>query len=61
MSDGQAAAPAAPAPAPQSQDMRGVPEPVARIQAILNAEKAPQEPAPQAQPAAPQEQQSGQQ
>ena len=61
MSDGQAAAPAAPAPAPQSQDMRGVPEPVARIQAILNAEKAPQEPAPQAQPAAPQEQQSDQQ
>jgi hypothetical protein len=54
--EGQAAAPAAPQPAqaPRSQDMRGVPETVSRIEAILNAEKAP--PPEQKQPAAAQEQ-----
>ncbi len=37
----QSQAPAAPAPKPVSADMRGVPEPVQRIQAILDAENAP--------------------
>ena len=45
--EGQAAPAAAPAK-PISQDMRGVPDPVMRIQALLDAEKAPAE-----QPAAP--------
>ncbi len=55
MEQGQAAPAAAPSIA--TGDLRGVPEPVARIQAILNAERADQEQAPQAQPpAAPQEQ-----
>ncbi len=51
-----AAAPAAPAPAPQSADMRGVPDPVQRIEALLRAEKEPQNNAPAAPAAAPQEQ-----
>lgn len=46
----QGQAPAAqPAPRPMSQDERGVPDPVLRIQSILDAEKAP--PAEQAAPA----------
>lgn len=48
MAEGQAA-PAAPQPAPISQDNRGIPDPVLRIQALLDAEKAPPE---QAAPAA---------
>lgn len=49
--------PQAPAPAPQSQDLRGVPETVQRIQKILNAEKAPPvtQARPQEQTTAPQE------
>ncbi len=58
MAEGQAtpaAAPApAPAPAPVSRDMRGVPEPVQRIEAILNAEKAGDAAPPQAQAEPPQ-------
>lgn len=44
MADPQSQAPAAPV----SQDMRGVPDPVQRIQAILDAENAPPEQAPEA-------------
>lgn len=45
MAQGQAqpAAPAAPKQAPLSQDERGIPDPVLRIQALLDREKAPQE------------------
>ena len=59
MENGQAAVaapqPAQPAPKPVSQDLRGVPDPVARIQAILNAEKSDQQPQAEQAPA-PQEQ-----
>jgi hypothetical protein len=41
--DTPAPAPAAPLP-PQSTDARGIPDPVLRVQAILNAEKAPEAP-----------------
>ena len=48
-----AATNATPPPAiPPGRDLRGVPEPVQRIEAILNAERAEQEPAaPAAAPA----------
>lgn len=64
MSEGQAAPAAAPAAQrPVSMDQRGVPDPVQRIQAILNAEKeapaAPAAAAPEQVPAAPEAQPEG--
>ena len=50
MAEGQAAPAAQPAPRPVSQDERGVPDPVLKIQAILDAEKAPEQPAAPAAP-----------